>query len=350
MGIQILHAMAREGFEEVLAIQDRRSKLRAFLGIHDTSRGPAFGGVRRWVYRDEEQALLDCLRLARGMTHKCVLAGLPAGGGKLVMLDHPELDARLAYLHVGELVERLGGRFNTGPDVGTGTQELSWIAERTRFVTRPGGEGPGQLVDSTCEGVVAGMAATLRHIDGEEDWPRRTVVVQGLGGVGRGVAARLRIRGARVLASDLDSERAASVASEIDLELVDPATELDAECDVLAPCAMGGILHDLSIERLRCRVVAGGANNVLARSVHGDRLHERGILFAPDIVITSGALIRGALFQLEGRREPPEAIGGRIADCLAGILERAREERRPTARVALDEADERLERSHAPRD
>ena len=348
MGIHVLDAMAREGFEELVALHDEPTGLRAFLGIHESRIGPAFGGIRRWTYRDEDQALLDCLRLSRSMTHKCALAGLRAGGAKLVVLDRAELDRPAAYRHIGEVVERLGGRFYTGPDVGTTDEDLALVAERTRFVTRPGADGPGELADATSEGVVAGIAAALRHLDGEEDWPRRRVVVQGLGGIGQGVAARLVARGARVIAAELDPERAERISRALDLELVDPASELDQECDVFAPCALGGILHDLSISRLRCRIVAGGANNVLARSAHGDRLHDRGILYAPDIVITAGALIRGAVFHLEGRREPVRDIGERIGRVLAGILDRAREERRPTARVARDEADERLERARPP--
>jgi len=350
MGIHVLEAMAREGFEEVVALCDAPSGLRGFLGIHESRIGPAFGGIRRLTYRDEDHALLDCLRLSRAMTHKCALAGLRAGGAKLVVLDRVDLDRRAAYRLIGEAVERLAGRFYTGPDVGTTDADLSLVAERTRYVTRPGPEGPGELSSATSEGIVAGIAAALRHLDGEEDWTRRTIVVQGLGGIGLGVATRLLARGARVVAAEIDSERAVQVSRDLDLELVDPASELEHACDVFAPCALGGILHDLSIARLRCRIVAGGANNVLARSAHGDRLHERGILYAPDIVITSGALIRGALFHLEGRREPVDAIGERIGCVLSAIFERAREEGRPTSRVARDEAEERLDRLRRSRD
>jgi leucine dehydrogenase len=344
MGIHILDAMAREGFEDVIAIHDRRSRLRAFLAIHDTSIGPAFGGIRRWSYMDEDQALRDCLRLSRAMTYKCALAGLAAGGAKLVVLDRGDLDVEAAYRAIGAAVERLDGRFYTGPDVGTGDHELACVAARTRFVTDPGPAGPGQLAESTSEGVFAGMAAALRHLDGEEDWPARTIVVQGLGEVGRGLVRRLVERGARVRAAEIDTDRAQQVADEFDIELIDPASEFDQACDVFAPCALGGILHDLTITRLRCRVVAGGANNVLARTLHGDRLHELGILFAPDFVINAGALIRGAAFHLEGRAESVEAIGARIGAFTAGLLDRARARGLPPARLAIEEADDEIER------
>ena len=347
MSVHILDAMAREGFEEFLAIHDRDSGLRAFLGIHDTSVGPAFGGIRRWTYIDERQALLDCLRLSRAMTHKCTLAELPAGGAKLVVLDRPDLDRPAAYRHIGRVVEGLQGRFYTGPDVGTGPEELAAISETTSFVTSPGADGPGDLAGATAEGVFAGIAAALRHLDGEEDWPRRTVVIQGLGGVGERLARKLVERGTRVLASELEESRASRVSAELGVELVDESREFDQECDVFSPCALGGILHDITVKRLRARAVAGGANNVLAKALHGDRLHERGIVYAPDFVINSGALILGAMFHLEGKREAHGEIEARIGRAVTRILDLAAEEGLPPARVAVREADRILARRRA---
>ncbi len=342
MATHILDAMAREGFEEVLGVHDAPSGLRAFLAIHDSSAGPAFGGIRRWAYEDEDGALRDSLRLARAMTYKCALANLPAGGAKMVVLDRPDIDVPAAYRAIGDLVERLRGRWYTGPDVGTGVDELRAVSARTRYATDPGADGPGSLVESTVEGVFRGLEAALVHLDGEADFPRRVVVVQGLGEVGAGLAKRLTSLGVKVRASDLDHERAERVAGELGIQLVDPATEFDQDCDVFAPCALGGILHDLTIERLRCRIVAGGANNVLARSAHGDRLHERGILFAPDFVLNAGALVRGALFHLEGRREPVDTIGQRIGATTARILARARGEDTAPSRIAIEEAEDVL--------
>jgi leucine dehydrogenase len=338
MAIHILDAMGREGFEQVIAIHDRRSNLNAFLGIHDTSRGPAFGGIRRWGYLDEDQAVRDCLRLSRSMTWKCALAGVPAGGAKLVVLDRADLDLEAAYRHIGELVDGLGGRFYTGPDVGTGPRELAWVASRTTYVTRPDESGPGELAASTCAGVIAGIDAALGQLDGRPDWGSQTIVVQGLGEVGTGVARIALERGAKVIAAEIDGERAQHVADELAIELIDPASELDAACDVFCPCALGGILHDLSIERLRCRIIAGGANNVLASPLHGDRLHERGILYVPDFVINSGALIRGATFHLTGVREPVDRIGSRIGEMAGRILDLALRGGEPTEQVAIREA------------
>jgi len=344
MEIHVLDAMAREGFEQVIALHDRDSGLRAFLGLHDTSVGPAFGGIRRWHYRDEREALRDCLRLAAAMSHKTVLADLPAGGGKLVALELPGVDWEKGYAYLGREVERLGGRFYTGPDVGTGERELAWIAGETGFVTRPDASGPGELPEATAAGVVAGMEAALCLLDGKSDWSRRKVVVQGLGGVGERVARALVHAGAQVLGSDIDGNRAERVAEELGIELLDPSHELDVECDIFSPCALGGIVHDLSLARLRCRIIVGAANNILARPEHGDRLHERGILFVPDVIVNAGALIRGAIFHLEGRREPVRLIGERVGSAVHAVLERAVQEGRPPARVATLEAEERLTR------
>jgi leucine dehydrogenase len=349
MSVRLLESLAQNGFEEVLAVSDRRSGLRAFLAVHDTSLGPAFGGVRRFAYAEEEHALRDSLRLAQAMTWKCALAGVPAGGAKLVVLDHPELDLPAAYRFIGELVERLAGRFYTGPDVGTGEQELAWIRERTAYVADPGPDGPGELAEATAAGVLAGMGAALARLDGRADFRGRTVVVQGLGSVGSRLARALRGRGARVLAAEPDGERAAALAAEHDLELLDPSREFDPACDVFAPCAMGGILHDLTLKRLSCRLVAGAANNVLARPEHGDRLHERGILYAPDFVLNAGALIRGARFHLEGVRMPLEEIGERVGATLEGVLAQALAEDAPPARVAVREAERRIERARRER-
>lgn len=350
MEIHVLDAMAREGFEQMIALHDRHSGLRAFIGLHDTSAGPAFGGIRRWQYRDEREALRDCLRLAAAMSHKTALADLPAGGGKLVVLDLPGVDWERGYAYLGREVEQLRGRFYTGPDVGTGERELAWVARETGFVTRPDESGPGELAESTAVGVFAGMGTALRLLDGEADWPRRSVVVQGLGDVGERLARHLVQAGAAVIASDIDSARAERVADDLGIELVDPSHELDVECDVFSPCAMGGIVHDLSLARLRCRVVAGAANNILARPEHGDRLHERGILFVPDFIVNAGALIRGAIFHLEGCREPVERIGERVATATLAVLERAVHDGLPPARVAALEAEHRLDRRRAQKE
>jgi leucine dehydrogenase len=334
--------MAQEGFERVVAVQDRRSGLRGFIALHDTTAGPAFGGVRRRAYRDEAEALADCMRLARAMTWKCAMLDLPAGGGKTCLLDSAAVEWESAYEALGRVVEEMGGTYYTGPDIGTGERELGWLARTTERVTRPGPDGPMELAESTAEGVFQGMSEALRFLDGEEDWPARRVVLQGLGEVGARVARRLREVGAKVIASEVREERALEIARELDLELVNPRAEFDEPCDIFSPCALGGILHDITLARLRCRVIAGAANNVLARLDSGDHLHERGILYVPDILVSSGALLRGAVFHLEGTRVPVEVIGKRIGHAVREILEVAGEVGDAPVRVAMREAERRV--------
>jgi leucine dehydrogenase len=338
MAVHILDAMAREGFEELIALSDRPSGLKAFLGIHDSSPGRAFGGIRRFGYRDEKSALLDCLRLSVAMSLKCALAGLPCGGAKLVVLDRPRLPLERLYRKIGEAIERLGGRYFAGPDVGTGARELAWAAEATRHVARPGAPGLGDLSEATVAGVFAGMRAALVARDGDADWSRRTIVVQGMGSVGERVAERLLALGARVLASDVDSRRAATVAARLDVELLPPGTEIDYEGDVFCPCAMGGILHDVTIERLRVRVICGAAHNPLARTRHAERLHERGILYIPDIAANAGAVIRGAEYYAYGKSVPSAEIEERVGALVSRLITAALEERRSPLAVAIDEA------------
>ncbi|MEY2786184.1 MAG: hypothetical protein RL277_2396 [Planctomycetota bacterium] len=342
MSIHLLDAMSREGFEQVIAFHDRGSGARALLAIHDTVQGPAFGGIRRWSYASDEHALRDCLRLARAMTWKVALAGLRAGGAKLVLLERPAQDRERVYEALGGFIESLGGRYQAGPDVGTGDAELRALARRTQYLACPGEEGPGELAEATAAGVHHGMAAALQALDGAVDWPRRTVVVQGLGAVGSELARRLVSAGARVIGAERDSRLALAVGARLEIELVDPERAPEVPCDVLAPCALGGVIHDLSLQRIAARCIAGAANNQLVRNLHGDQLHERGVLYCPDFVLNAGALIRGVLFQQEGRREPVEAIGQRIGATLAGVIEQAAAEQRSPARVANDQAIARI--------
>lgn len=342
MGIHVLDAMSREGFEEVLGVHDRRTGLRALIALHDTSVGPAFGGIRRYAYLSERQALMDVLRLARAMTRKCVLAGVPGGGGKTVILDEPGLDHEAAYRFLARRVEDLGGRYYTGPDVGTDDEALGWMAEETAYVTCPGDAGPGDLAAATAAGAFAGIQAALRHLDGEPAWGTRRIVVQGLGAVGACLAERLLAVGAEVIGTDIDVDRGRRVAADLGATFVEPSEEVTVSCDVFAPCALGGMLHDVTIERLRTRVVAGAANNVLAKLRHADLLQERGVLFLPDFVTNAGALLRGALFHLEGRHVGLDEVERRIGTACDDVLARAVDEGLPPARVAKALADERI--------
>jgi leucine dehydrogenase len=283
------------------------------------------------------------------MPYKCALADIAGGGAKLVVLDQPELDLERAYRQIGRWIERLGGRYYAGPDVGTGDAEIRWMAAETEFVAPPEGTGPGDLAGATAAGVFAGMAAALRSLDGEEDWGNRTVVVQGLGRVGLRVAERLRGLQVRVLATEVDANRLARAQQDLGVEPLEPGSEFGVSCDIFSPCAMGGILHDITISRLDTRVVCGASNNPLARSAHGLRLHERQVLYVPDYVVNAGAVILGAEYHLAGRATPLEEIEVRIGTLAADILREASEENRSPVEVAEREAVRRLEESRRKR-
>lgn len=342
MSIHLLDAMSREGFEQVIAFHDRASGARALLAIHDSVQGPAFGGIRRWSYPSDEHALRDCLRLARAMTWKVALAGLRAGGAKLVLMEIPGQDRERVYAALGPFIESLQGRYQAGPDVGTTDADLQVVSRGTRHLACPGEEGPGELAESTAAGVFHGMAAALLHLDGEVAWERRSIVVQGLGAVGSELARRLVASGARVIGCDRDSRHALQVGARLEIELIDPERAGEHACDVYAPCALGGVIHDLSLQRIAARVVAGAANNQLVRNLHGDQLHERGVLYCPDFVLNAGALIRGVRFRQEGLRQPVEEIGAGIARTLSEVLLRSRAEGRAPARIANDMAMQRI--------
>ncbi|MBK9384997.1 MAG: hypothetical protein IPN34_09310 [Planctomycetes bacterium] len=345
--MRILEAMRSDDFEEVLLLQDRRYGLRAILALHDTSSGPAFGGVRRWRYPREEHALRDVLRLARAMTMKCALAGVPGGGGKVVILDQDDLRTEEAYELLGQHVQQLGGRFYTGPDVGTGHHELSLLARTTEYVTRPDESGPGDLAAATARGVIAGMRAALEELFGSRSARGLRFAIQGVGEVGAKIARLLVAEGAEVSVADLDEgaiERLLAVETEIDV--LPPERLLDAPVDVFCPCAMGGVIHDLSLGRLLARLVAGSANNVLALPRHGEELHRRGIVYVPDYVLNAGALILGAAFHLRGQRDVGAEIE-RIGETVRWILRAAREGGESPMAVADREAERRIAEARA---
>jgi len=309
--MEVWERLAGEGFEDLTFLSDDSSGLRAVLAVHDTSGGPAFGGIRRATYPNEGAAIEDALRLALAMTRKCVLVSMPAGGAKMVIADHAGLDAPAAYRAVGDLLERLDGRWFAGPDAGTGWSELDQVALRTRYVTRRPSEGPGLLGEATAAGVYAGIRAGLAAC-GEDRIEGRHVVVQGLGTVGFELARKLLREGARVTGSDPRPGPREALADEPGFEAVEVGEELGLDCDVFAPCALGGVLDERTIPRLRASVVCGAANGPCGDSGDPERLHARGILWVPDVTVTAGAVLRGFEHARFGRELGLDAIEERI--------------------------------------
>ena len=350
--MELLEWMSRGGHEAVLAVQDEASGLRAWIALHDTRRGPAYGGIRVWRYRDEEDALLDALRLSRVMTWKCVLAGVPGGGGKTVVLADRLRDRPAAMAVLGERIDELGGRYRAGPDAGFTAADGVALTRRTRWFAHDTASGLRPAGEATAEGALWGLRAALSHVrrgplpaDAEEPPGESlegvTVAVQGLGSVGLALARRLLEEGARVLGADPDPVRVREAAA-AGVQIVDPGAILEAPAEVFAPCALGGTLHDLSIQKLQARIVAGCANNILARGEHAALLRRRGILFVPDFVLNSGALIEGTGHEQSGRTCFDEELR-RIGLVTARVLARAEAEDCTTVEAAVAMARELLE-------
>lgn len=336
-----MSATLPEDFEHVLLVRDRDASAVAIVAVHDTRLGPAHGGIRRWAYRDVDEALADVVALARAMTYKCALAGVPAGGGKAVILDHPELDRRRAYRLVGRAVAQLDGRFFTGPDVGTSAEDLDEVAAETRYVAVAGGDGPGDLAQATADGVLAAMVALAERLESRPD--ALHVVLQGLGAVGMALGRRLHELGARLSVHDVVAARCERAAQQFGAAVLTAEQVFRTPCDVFAPCALGGVLTASVAASLPARGVCGAANNVFADPAVAEAMHRRGVVVVPDFLANAGALIVGATFNLTGRRAAPGAAL-RIGETAAEVLSRSRDDDASPLRVALEVARERLSR------
>lgn len=310
-----------DGHEAVTHVSDPASGLRAIIAMHSTHLGPAAGGSRFWHYAKGEDALTDALRLSRGMSYKNAMAGLPLGGGKAVILaddNRTKTPAMLAAF--GRAVEMLGGRYVTAEDVGIGVADMQAVRRETRHVAGlPVAEGAvgGDPGPHTSLGVFLGIKAAVRRALGKDSLNGLHIALQGAGSVASGVARRAAQEGARLTIADVDAAKAAALAQEVGGQVGDPATILATEADVISPNALGAILDDQSIAALRAPIVAGGANNQLARPEHGPALMARGILYAPDYVINAGGIINVSTEYLQDGdadvvRSRIEGIPGRL--------------------------------------
>jgi leucine dehydrogenase len=304
-----------DGHEHVSFFADPSSGLRAIIAIHRTGPvGTAGGGCRMWPYRDEEEATRDALRLSRAMTYKMALVELPAGGAKAVLIGDPARDKSEALLRaLGRAVDRLGGRFIASEDVGTTPADLEVVAKETLWVNRH--SVGADTAAATAYGVLVGMRVAVRRRLGR-DLDGVRVAVQGLGRVGRTLCELLTRAGAQLVVTDLDRARALAVAEELGARAVGPAEIIEQDADVFAPCALADALDADTVPRLRCAVVAGSANNQLADPSLAAVLEQRGILWAPDIVINAG----GALGAASGRTGDPATLRARL-DALGGLLD-----------------------------
>ena len=279
------------GYEEVWVAKDPHASYHAILAIHNTQLGPALGGTRLMRYSDDDAALTDVLRLARGMTYKCAAANIPLGGGKSVILEPPSGYDRASLLRAhGRAVESLNGRYITSVDIGTGPVDMVKIRETTTHVTGL----PNELDDPspiTARGVVCAIEAARYVRTASRDLQGVRVAVQGCGHVGKSLALQLHALGARLMVSDVSNERADAAAAACRAERCRPDEIYDAEVDVYAPCATGATLNARTIPRLKASIVAGAANNQLETNADGDSLRARGITYVPDFIANSGGAI-----------------------------------------------------------
>jgi leucine dehydrogenase len=293
--MQIFDQMATMGHERVLFCSNPDVGLQAIIAVHSTVLGPGLGGVRMWPFQSLEEALIDVLRLSRGMTYKAAATGLNLGGGKAVIIGDPKTDKNEALLRCfGTYVESLGGLYITAEDVGTKTADMECIHQETRWVTgvSPDLGGGGDPSPVTAFGVLQGIKAAANHRFGSPELRDKSVAIQGLGSVGYYLASYLHEAGAKLFGCDIDEVAVARARTELGLEPVATAEIFDVDCDIFAPCALGAVLNEDTIPRLRCQIVAGAANNQLADADRdGSALAARGILYAPDFVINAGGLI-----------------------------------------------------------
>lgn len=330
----IFDLMSDGSHEEVVFCENKAAGLRCIIAIHDTTLGPALGGCRMYPYKSEEEALIDVLRLSKGMTYKAAAAGLNLGGGKAVIIGDPKKDkTEMLFRAYGRFIESLNGRYITAEDAGTSVQDMEYLFMETKYVTgvAPAHGGSGDPSPVTAFGLFHGLIASVeqafdRSFTEEEmqnltrkaeadadpsDYTDRyrslkgpsleglTVAVQGLGNVGSHLVGHLVDAGAHVLATDIDQEACDKVKAKFNCEIVAPDEIYGVDCDIFSPCAMGAIINDKTIDQLKCKVVCGAANNQLAEARHGSILEEREIVYAPDYVVNAGGLVN-VYVEMEG--------------------------------------------------
>jgi len=292
--MQPFEGMTELGHEQVVFCRNEATGLQAIIAIHDTTLGPALGGCRLYNYADESAALQDVLRLSRGMTYKAAITGLDLGGGKAVILGDRSIKNEGLFRAFGRHIEALGGRYITAEDMNTNVEDMNHIRRETKHVCGAGSHvgGSGDPSPVTAWGVFHGIRASLEIVYGSPDVKGRTVAIQGLGNVGSHLAGYLHEAGAKLVVADINGANIDRAVMKYGATIVEGDGFYSANCDVLAPCAIGGVFNERTIPAIRAPIIAGGANNVLADEVaDSDRLLERGITYAPDYVINAGGLI-----------------------------------------------------------
>jgi leucine dehydrogenase len=329
------------GCKEVAFFYDKEAGLKSIIAIHDTTLGPAWGGTRLWNYRDEEEALIDVLRLAKGMTRKSSISGLDAGGGKAVIIAKPEQKTEALLRAHGRYVETFKGGFITGEDVGIGIEDARIMHKETEYVVGISKEF-GDPSPFTAHGVVCGIQACARDVYGSSNLSGLKVAIQGVGHVGYNLAKELHKEGSELIVADTREELTKRVFQECGAKVVAIEEIYSVDCDIFAPCALGAIINDETIPKLKCKIVAGSANNQLEENRHGRILHEKGIRYAPDYVINAGGLIAIYIESKHGTVEEAMEKLEEIGEKIDKIIAVSKEHNEPTYEIANRLADERI--------
>jgi leucine dehydrogenase len=345
--VEIFKRLSDQSHEQVVFFRDHNAGLRAILAIHNTALGPAIGGVVMSEYASEDAAIVDALRLSKSLTYKAACAGVNFGGGYTVVVGDPKRDRTEAlFRSLGRFIDSLGGRYIAAEGVGTTVEDMDYMRMETKYVfgipSSKGGSGDPSPVCAF--GVMRGLEACRIFLAGSDSLKGLRVAVQGVGRVGGLLVDMLVARQAVVAIADTDPEAVARVTSKHPVAVVSPEEIYGVPCDIFSPCATGGIISDQTIGRLRCKVVAGSANNQLADERHGAELHRRGILYAPDYIVNSGGLINVAeeIHGYDSERAMRKTAG--IKDVLLAILESARRKAIPAYEAADQFAEERIEK------
>ena len=349
---ELFDLFAEHGHEQVVFSHEPSCGYKGIVAIHDTTLGPALGGTRFWNYATDMDALIDVLRLSRGMTFKAAIAGLNLGGGKAVIIGDNKTDFREMIMRAhGRVVESLGGRYITAEDVGTSVEDMDYVHTETEYVVGILGRS-GDPSPVTAFGTYRGMKACALKRYGDDDLGRKTVAIQGVGSVGYYLARNLVEEGAKLIVTDIDQAKVDRAADELGAVAVEPNAIYDVDADIFAPCALGAVLNSRTIPQLRVDIVAGASNNQLETEEDDDLLRESGILYAPDYVINAGGLINVYSELVGWSLDRSKRKAGEIYNVILRIFELAEEEGITSAeaadRLAMRRVEQvaRLHRSH----
>jgi len=339
--------MESGGHEQVLICSRPEAGLKAIIAIHNTTLGPALGGTRMWMYKNEREAMRDVLRLSRGMTYKAAISGLNLGGGKAVIIGDPQKDKNETLFRAfGRFVDGLGGRYITAEDVGMSEKDMEWIYSETKYVTgipkALGGSGDPSPV--TAYGVYMGMKAAAKKAYGSDSLSGKRIAIQGAGNVASNLARYISNENVTLFITDIYRKKAEKIAADYSASFVEPDDVYALDVDIFSPCALGGVVNDDTLPVLKCGIIAGGANNILDdEQAHAEMLDKRGILYAPDYVINAGGIINISS-ELEGYNEElAMRKTGRIYDTVGEILEYAETHNITSVEASNRLAEQRIE-------